>query len=67
MAIDENDWQAEDDARTIARAEAIKGDPERLKKAQDAAAKIAERERLEQEAMQKLAGAKMDYNKSPKP
>ncbi len=67
VVANEDDWQAEDDARTIARAEAIKADPERMKKAMEAAKRIAERERIEKEAMQKLADAKMDYSKSPHP
>ena len=51
----EDDWQAEDDARTIARAEAIKADPKRMEKARAAAKKIADRERIEKETMESLA------------
>ena len=51
----EDDWQAEDDARTIVRAEAIKADPKRMEKAQAAAKKIADRERIEKETMETLA------------
>ena len=51
----EDDWQAEDDARTIVRAEAIKADPKRMEKARAAAKKIADRERIEKETMESLA------------
>lgn len=63
MGNSEDDWQAEDDARTIVRAEVIKSDLERMKKAQEAAVKIAEKERIEKEAMENLAGARKFYDK----
>jgi hypothetical protein len=57
--VTEADWQAEDDARTLARAEVIKNDQSRLTKAQQAANKIAEREMKEASAMKKVAGRKV--------
>jgi hypothetical protein len=50
----ERDWKAESDARTLAMADAIGKDPERLKKAQDAAGKMvkdAKEQAEEQEEM----------------
>ena len=41
----DHDWQAEDDMRTLARAEEIKRDPKRL-----AAAKAAAKKKLEEVA-----------------
>ena len=52
----EMDWKAESDARTLAQAELINKDPERLKKAQDAAGKMvkdAKEQAEEQEEMTK--------------
>ena len=52
----ERDWKAECDARTLAQAELINKDPERLKKAQDAAGKMvkdAKEQAEEQEEMTK--------------
>ena len=33
MAVGDNDWQAEDDVRTLVQAEKIKADPKRMKRA----------------------------------
>lgn len=54
----EAEWQAEDDARTLAQAEVIKQDKARLEKAQSAAEKIAAEERERAKAMAKVAGKK---------
>lgn len=51
-------WQAENDARTLAEAETIKQDPNRLKPAQDAAQKMVDQKRDEANAMAKVAGKK---------
>jgi len=59
-------WKAENDARTLVDAEAIKADEPRMKKAQAAAKKMLDEEQARAEAMKKIAGAKMTYNKSPK-
>jgi hypothetical protein len=66
MSKSEEDWQAEDDAHTIARAEEVKADPERLKRAQKAAKRIVEQEKARAKAMEKLAKAKLEYPNSPK-
>ena len=59
------DWEAEDDARTLANAEVIKGDAERSRKATEMARKIAEHNQAEKEAMEKIGDAKALYNNSP--
>lgn len=48
-------WQASDDARTLANAEEIKNDPERLKAATDIAGEIAEEKVEEARSMSKVA------------
>jgi isochorismate synthase EntC len=62
MAKQEEQWKAEGDARTLAMADAISKDPERMKKAQKAAAGMVkdEKEREEEQrvitdALQRLA------------
>ena len=64
VAKQEEDFQAEDDARTLMRAEEIRNDPKRLKKAkgklekQRKEAEDAEkRNRLEQKVAKKLKDA----------
>lgn len=56
--VADKQWQAQDDARTLAFAEAIKQDPGRLKSAQEAAQKMVEQKREEADAMAKVAGQK---------
>ena len=58
----EEQWKAESDARTLAMAEAINKDPERLKKAQEAAGRLVKdsKEQLEEQeemtkALQRLS------------
>ena len=60
---EEEQWKAEDDARTLVRAMTVLEDPERVKKAKKAAKKLLEQqkewaEEAEQErnAMARLAG-----------
>lgn len=52
----EAEWQARDDARTLARAEEIKADESRLQTAQDAAKKMLDEQRDEAKALSKVAG-----------
>ena len=61
----DKEWQAHDDAQTLARAEVIKKDEVRLTRAQEAAAVIANREREEANAMQKVAGKKRISDDKP--
>lgn len=51
----EKDYMAQDDARTLARAAAIKKDKPRLKKAVGAAKGMAEEEMSEARSMAKIA------------
>ncbi len=51
----DKEWQAENDANTLARANLITQDASRLSAAQDAAAKMAEKEKQEAAAMTKVA------------
>ena len=64
--------QEENDARTLAEANVIQNDPERLKGAQNAATRIADEETKRASAMRKVAGkkkqpAKPDSSKASKP
>jgi hypothetical protein len=58
----DKEWRAQDDARALVQAELIKKDEERLTLAQEAAAKMAEREREEAKLMQRVAGKKKTRN-----
>lgn len=53
----DKDWEAIWDAETLARAELIKGDETRLAAAQKWAKELAEEEKAETAAMQKVANA----------
>lgn len=53
--ITEAEWQARDDANTLARAEAIKADQKRLEAAQGQAKKMLEESKKETAAMAKIA------------
>ena len=48
--MNEVDWQAEEDGRTLMRAEQIKSDPRRLQRARAALDKLAEEKREEAKA-----------------
>lgn len=61
----DKEWQAQDDARALARADVIKNDPARLEKAQAQAAKMAEHDRQEANAMSKVARKKKSSAKRP--
>ena len=64
MAIDqvgtgpksEKEWQAQDDAHTLARAEAIKADSSRHQRAKNAAQKMLDDEREDVRLLSKVAG-----------
>jgi hypothetical protein len=66
MALDEypskpmsdKEWRAREDARTLAIANVIAEDPQRLSAAKDAARKMAEEEQKEASAMKKVANNK---------
>lgn len=53
----EESWKAESDARTLALAEVINGDPERLKKAQAAASGLVEDEEEREEEQRVMTDA----------
>lgn len=53
--LDESDHEARWDAETLARAELIKADEARYKKAKDWAAVLTQKEQDEAKAMQKVA------------
>jgi hypothetical protein len=61
-ALSDAEWQAKDDARTLAEAEEIKMDKERLERAKAAANKILEEKREEAKAMAKVARKSPDKN-----
>ncbi len=61
----EHNWEAEQDARSLARAMVIKADPERMKKAKSAAKRILKEKRddvkeqkEECDALRKISGGK---------
>ena len=60
-AMDEKEWQAESDARTLVEADVIRNDPERLKAAQEKAKKLVEEKKRESEAMARVAEGQFDY------
>lgn len=64
--IAEAEWEAQDDARSLARAEQIKADPARLKAAQEAAKKLVKERREDIAAFSKVAG-KQSQDGSTKP
>jgi hypothetical protein len=53
----ERDWKAESDARTLAMAEAINKDPERLKMAQGAAGRLVKDAKEQQEEQEEMTKA----------
>ena len=58
MTAEDKKWQAEQDARTLAEAEVIKGDEGRLMAAKGAAKEMADEKKEEAQAMSKIAGGK---------
>lgn len=63
--IDERDWEAENDAETLAMAEAIKNDAERHGKAKAVSVKLAKEAKDQATAMAKIANEQM-FAKSAK-
>lgn len=61
MSEKEKDWRAEDDARTLSNAEAIKADPERMERASKAAKRMLEEEKARTEGLQKVAKGQLSY------
>ena len=59
------DWEADNDARTLADAEIIKNDANRMIKAQAAAKRIAERNAKENMSLLNIAAGKIAYPNSP--
>lgn len=58
MSADELKWRAREDARTLARAEEIKADKERMKLAQEGAREILNEESKRLNGLNKVAGRK---------
>jgi hypothetical protein len=56
-AQQEENWKAESDARTLAMADAISGDPERMKRAQKAAAGLVKDEEEREEEQRVMTDA----------
>ena len=61
---EERKWMAESDARTLAEADVIKKDPERLKAASERAAVMAEEQQKAAKAISKVA--KLSYKNTKK-
>ncbi len=57
---EDRDWEAENDAETLANAEQIKGDPSRAIKARNAARRLSEKKEKESAAMDAVAGKRGD-------
>ncbi|MFH1932765.1 MAG: hypothetical protein ABIN18_14410 [Pseudomonadota bacterium] len=57
-------WEAENDARSLADAEAIQSDKSRLKKAKTAALRLAKEETEKTNALRKVAGLKAPVPKN---
>ncbi len=55
MTMTSRDWQAEEDARRLMQANEVKSDPDRMKRAKDAAKVQAERMEEEAKNMRKAA------------
>ena len=63
MKSDEQ-WQREEDAYALARAEEIKSDPDRLSKAKQAARKLLDEQKRKASSRLKVAGAQPSLGKS---
>lgn len=55
VALSEDKWRAESDARTLAEAEVIKADSKRFKAAQKAAKEMARSKKVEADSMMQIA------------
>lgn len=65
MTAEDKKWQAQNDVRTLAEAEVIKGDPDRMKAASDAAEDMAKEKQEEADAMRDVAKGMMHYPSTP--
>ena len=64
MEAEEKKWQAENDARTLAEADVINNDPERLEAAQKAAKEMLAEQKRQTEAMEHVVDeVTFDYRK----
>ena len=63
MATEEKKWQWENDARTLAEAEEIKGSPSRLKGAKTAAKSMAKSQETTAKALKKIASGNKSVRK----
>jgi len=61
MTAEDKKWQAECDARTLAEAEAIKDDKDRLSAAQEAAKAMVDEKQAEAAGMAKVASGVFSY------
>lgn len=59
MTKQEKEWMAEDDMRTLARAEEIKSDRQRLSRAKQAGTRIVKEKEKEVDAIQKVSKTPM--------
>jgi len=67
MTKQEKEWQAKDDARTLATAEVVKNDSARLSAAKVAARVMAEEEKEEAKAMTRVANMRKTNTLSSSP
>lgn len=58
---DFDNWEAEQDARTLAEADVIRKDTTRRAAAESAAVDMADRQKKESEAMAKVAAGQLSY------
>lgn len=65
ISKEDADWRAEDDARTLAQAEAIKADKKRMSAAAKKARAIAKERAQEAAAMKKIAAKSKARKKAP--
>ena len=65
MTAEDKRWQAQDDARTLASANVIREDPDRMSAAQTMAKEMAEEDREKAKAMGKVARGQQTTVKRP--
>ncbi|MDB4278440.1 hypothetical protein N9917_02420 [Deltaproteobacteria bacterium] len=65
-AMTDKQWEAQDDARTLARAEKIKASPKKMKAAQAQAKKMVAEEKKELQGLQRVAGVGKTRKASPR-
>ena len=59
--VSEQNWEAENDARTLAEASVIQKDSKRVEAASKAAVDMANRQQEEAEAMRKVSTSQLSY------